>query len=381
MAWYKHSFVGFLALTSNYVDASSLKKRDWYPTVQSYQILGDVSDPSLNRDSCGSSKVGDRLLWTCRDTQNRNGDSLSGPVYSTSAAWTNLNSDGTPQLGMYSTHSSTPYFPYASDECPQSPSGDCGDGTRFALWQNQPPLVTSVNGNVATAYTWIPRTHISGLTPVHGEEDPATNLYKIVYDTTNPDRNAMPVATLFREQFWWGNTIPFGSYGTLVKDGYAYLFGQPSNKHICLAKVPTSQVEDIGAYQYWVNGTWTKTLPLLSQSASCNIPNVSAGGQGTYYFSDYWNKYVWIGQGTWSVSSRFLVTTADSITGPWAEPVFFYQGQDGSYSLGAYTLQAHPGMSADNQGKLSKNEIYITYTKSDTDQQLYSTPLIHIKWN
>ena len=101
-------------------------------------------------------------------------------------------------------------------------------------------------------------------------------------------------------------------------------------------------LEDRSQYQYYVNGAWTNTMPGLGDSGSCNIPNVSAGGQGTYYFSYYWNKWVWIGQALFSVSSAFMVTTADNIEGPWAEPVFFYQGHDGTYNLGAYTLSSAP---------------------------------------
>ena len=31
--------------------------------------MGNVADPHLNRDSCGSVRIGDRALWACRDTQ------------------------------------------------------------------------------------------------------------------------------------------------------------------------------------------------------------------------------------------------------------------------------------------------------------------------
>ena len=120
-------------------------------------------------------------------------------------------------------------------------------------------------------------------------------------------------------------------------------------------------------------------MPQLSNRSNCNIPNVSAGGQGTYYFSYYWNKWVWIGQEVYSVSSRFMVTTTDNIEGPWEQPVFFYQGHDGTYELGAYTLQAHPGLSA--SGYADSNAIFISYTKSDTEAQIYSTPLVRIIWN
>lgn len=40
----------------------------WIPTVESVYECGNVADPALNRDSCGSVRVDDRMLWTCRDT-------------------------------------------------------------------------------------------------------------------------------------------------------------------------------------------------------------------------------------------------------------------------------------------------------------------------
>ena len=359
---------------------ASPQKRGWYPTVNAIEELGNISESGLNRDSCGSVRVGDRVLWTCRDTQPYDANGIpTFPVWSSSAAWTNFDSGGTPQTGMYSPREETPFYPYASDECSGSTVGDCGDGTRYALWPDQPPIITSTVGSTVTGYTWVRKTHISGLSPVSGEEDPGTTLYKFVYDTSDGDRNAIPSPSIVNENWWWPNTIPYGAYGSVVKDGTAYLFGQPSNKNVCLAKVPVGGIEDYSQYQYYYNGAWQSDIPQLSDSANCNIPNVSAGGQGTYYFSYHWNKWVWIGQGLFSVSSYFMVATADNIEGPWEAPVFFYQGHDGTYGLSAYTLQAHPGLSA--SGFADSNAIFISYTKSDTDAQIYSTPLVRITWN
>ncbi|GAW25201.1 hypothetical protein SAMD00023353_0204090 [Rosellinia necatrix] len=201
----------------------------------------------------------------------------------------------------------------------------------------------------------------------------------MTYDVTTSDRNALPKVTLVNENFWLYGSIPYGAYGSVVKDGTAYLFGQPSNHVIALAKVPVGSIEDKSKYQYWVNGQWTSSMPALN-AANINIPNVSAGGQGTYFYSNYWKKWVWIGQAGISVSADFYITTADSITGPWESSAHFYQGQTGSYPLGAYTLQAHPGL---HPSGTNVNEIYLTYTKNDAfaGTALYSMPLIHVQWN
>lgn len=351
------------------------KRAEWYPTVSSIEEWGVVDEQGLNRDSCGSVRVGDRVLWTCRDTQPVGSNGVPTlPIWSSSAAWTGFNIFTTPDPKMYSPKKMVPFYPYSGDQCGGNTAGGCSDGTRYALWPDSPPIITSNLGNYFVGYTWVRNSHIKGLGPV-GSSNPSTTLYKFVFDNT--DHNAIPSPSIINENWWGTDTISFGAYGSVVKDGIAYLFGQPSNRNVCLAKVPTDKIEDRSQYQYYVNGAWTKSVPSLANSGSCNIPNASAGGQGTYYFSYHWNKWVWIGQAGISISSYFMITTADKIEGPWATPKFFYQGHDGSSGLPAYTLQAHPGLDA--TGVADQNAIFISYTKADTDR--YSTPLVRIHWN
>ncbi|KAI1323830.1 hypothetical protein F5Y16DRAFT_329474 [Xylariaceae sp. FL0255] len=363
------------------VSSSALPKRASIPTVQSATVIGNVADPSLNRDSCGSSLIGSRSIWTCRDTQGYDSSGVPDlPVWSSSASWTNFNSDGTPSTTQYGgSGSQTPFFIYASDECGDSSDGACSDGTRYALWPDSPPLVTSNDGTTVTAYTWIINYHIQGLTPL--DSDPPVSLYRLTYDLSTTDENTLPTVILVNEHFWADGSIPYGAYGNVIQDGVAYLFGKPSNGAIALAMVPVGSIEDTSAYQYWVNGAWTTTLPGID-TANIGIDNASAGGQGTYYYSTYSNQYFWIGQASISVSADFYVTTADDITGPWGTPTQFYSGVNGNYSLGAYSLQAHPDLLSSHSA--STNEIYLTYTKNDVvgdNVSLYTTPLIHVVWN
>ncbi|KAI8955280.1 hypothetical protein F4801DRAFT_602871 [Xylaria longipes] len=369
MAW--PACLLFSSLLLEGVSSTVLQKRAFTPTVKSATVVGNVADPAINRDSCGSTRIGTRAFWTCRDSQpyDSNGVPIL-PIWASSASWSDFNADGTPGLQQYGGGSSrNPYFPYTTGECNGNSAGICDDGTRYAIWPDSPPLVASTTNNIATAYTFSTK-----------DPDPATSLYKLTYDLGTSDSNALPTVTLVNENFWAYGSIAFGNYGYVIKDGIAYLFGQPSNGVVSLAKVPVGSIEDQAQYQYWVNGVWTSSRPGIND-ANISIPNVSAGGQGTYYFSTYWNKFVWIGQAGISVSADFFITTADSITGPWESPVNFYSGQSGSYALGAYTLQAHPGLNPG--GSTSTNEIYISYTKNDVldNTSLYSTPLIHIQWN
>ncbi|EIW80655.1 hypothetical protein CONPUDRAFT_16453, partial [Coniophora puteana RWD-64-598 SS2] len=309
--------------------------------------LGVVNDPTLNRDSCGSALIGGRVLWTCRDTQTVDSSGVNAlPIISTTASWTDLNAQGQPSLSgnTYSMYGSnnlqSTFYPLQADECNGNTAGSCSDNTRYAIWPDSSPLVTdtAADGTV-TAYTWIRNDHIkadlSDLTP-----DCVSSLYKVVY-STSAGHDALPTVTLVNENFWTASEqLPYGAYGGFVADGTAYLYGKGSSGTVGLAKVPVGSIENKSAYQFYVNGGWTSMAPSLGASG-VNIPNVSAGGQGTYYYSPPWNSYVWIGQPGLSVSADFFITTSPNPEGPWTQPTKFYSGANGNATLGAYTLQAH----------------------------------------
>lgn len=63
---------------------------------------------------------------------------------------------------------------------------------------------------------------------------------------------------------------------------------------------------------------WTSTKPLNTVSG-LGITNAFAGGQGTYYWSDHWSSYVWVG-GDGYPNANFYVATAPDPTGPWTAP-------------------------------------------------------------
>ncbi|EIW79373.1 hypothetical protein CONPUDRAFT_59444 [Coniophora puteana RWD-64-598 SS2] len=357
------------------------------PTVKGTpQVLGVVSDPTLDRDSCGSVLMGGRVLWACRDTEPVGSDGVPTlPVISSTASWTDLDSNGFLVLNgdtypMYGSNNNNPFYPIQSDECGDNSAGACSDGTRYAIWPDSPPLVTNTAADgTVTAYTWVTKGHIkSDLTNL--SPDPDTSLYKVVY-SPSAAHDALPTVTLVDEAFWAANKqVPYGAYGSVMSsDGStAYLYGKSSKGTTALAKVPAGSIEDKSQYQFWENGAWTPTPPDLS-AGDINIDNVSAGGQGTYYWSPPWSSYVWIGQPGISVSADFMITTSPNPEGPWTEPTKFYSAQNGNATLGAYSLQANPGLGAFANGA---NDIYLTYTKTDiiNNVGIYSTPLIKVSW-
>jgi hypothetical protein len=363
----------------------------YIPTVSGTpQLLGLVQDPIINRDSCGSTRFGDRAFWTCRDSQPYDSSGTPTlPIYSSSASWTDFNSDGTPAfqevespagngtgLLMYGTNDEKPFFTIPSELCGDNTAGGCSDGTRYAIWPDSPPLVTSTeqDGSII-AYTWLKQAHITSSLG-NLDPDPPVILYRMNYSPTAADD--LPTVTIVEENFWTSDEFPYGDYGGVVKDGICYLYGQNSAGSVGLARVPVNSTEDKSAYEYYIDEVWVDTNPGVNASG-LNIPNVSAGGQGTFYFSEVWGLYVWIGQPGISVSPDFYITTCASPEGPWDTPTLFYSAPSGNYLFGGYTLQAHTSLLAND----TVNGIYLTYTKpiiDSDDVSYYNTPLVYVEW-
>lgn len=97
------------------------------PTVSGTpQVLGNVSDLSITRDSCGSARFGNReALWTCHDSQPYSNGVPVLPIWSSSASWTDFASDGTPLIWTDTL-------------------GNLGDWT-IMLWHNQSAALLSVS--------------------------------------------------------------------------------------------------------------------------------------------------------------------------------------------------------------------------------------------
>lgn len=381
---------GMMSIHAALICALSIQLVEAYiPTVSGTpQVLGLVQDPTINRDSCGSSRFGSRAFWTCRDSQPFDSNGVPTlPVYSSSASWTDFNSDGTPELQsisgygtgllMYGNNNEQPFYPILADECNDNTAGSCSDGTRWAIWPDSPPLVTSEGSDGSiVAYTWIKQSHITSSLGVENPDPPVT-LYRVNYDPSTAGSSGLPTVTTVQENFWESTDFPYGPYGGVVSNGYAYIYGQNAAGSVALAKVPVDSVEDKSAYQYYIDETYITSNPGVNASG-INIPNVSAGGQGTFYYSSVWSLFVWIGQASDSVSADFYVTTSPSPEGPWDTPTHFYSATNGNYFLGAYSLQAHPDLLSSS----SENAIYLTYTKNDytNNANYYTTPLILVQW-
>lgn len=400
------------------------------PRMKKATYLANVTNPALTRDSCGSARVGDRVLWTCRDTENY--DVVAGklqalPIVTNTAAWTDLSVHGGPSLAagpvgaasdgvkpillMYGGDNLTlpAYFPVQETQCPDS--GACEDGSRYAVWHDQPPLIAHqyADGS-AIAYTWIPNQQLKGINTCI-TENPSHSLFKQTY-TPSADINAMPHVEVVAPRFYRENQIGFGRYGSMMYNNTAYLYGQTSDRHTVLARVSADQIENISAYEYyqttthtWIDtapvfntsheaittpsssGTFVSRIPLIAHiQSSYIIPNAGYGGQGTFYYSSYFSRFIWIGQssGLDGTSAHFYITTAPAPEGPWEAPTMLFAGENGDDAIAAaYTLQAHPALLPSGPEVASENGIYVTWTQQwqeGTVSSRYVTPLVWLEF-
>ncbi|KAI5370422.1 hypothetical protein Slin14017_G013010 [Septoria linicola] len=311
------------------------------------------------------------------------------PIYMNTAAWSPLGagvvksttigpgSTGSNNiLQMYGEH--IEYFPAQAGNCPEG-HGQCSDGSgRWVYWPNSQPIVSQVSSTRFTAYQFIAKSKISGWTNVYPQ--PAFMLWKQVYTGTT-DKNKVPVATVVQQEFWKAGEIGYGDYGNLVRNGYAYLYGKVQDQSPpALARVKLGYIEQRSAYEYYMGGKWVKTMPKITD-LSAIIPNAGAGWQGTYYYSSAWKSYVWIGQKYNEPVAWFYISTAPAPEGPWVEPYKFWEGANGNGFVGAYTLQAHPGLLPSTDA--SENAIYLTWTQpwgSEAAALPYITPLAYIEF-
>ncbi|KAF7377217.1 hypothetical protein MSAN_00141400 [Mycena sanguinolenta] len=263
------------------------------------------------------------------------------------------------------------FIPLESDECPTY--GACSDGTRWVGWPNTAPVVTfSLDGNV-NAYAFMPRTHLNSALEVLNT--PSYSLYHV----TSSSAGAFPTVSLLVSSFWSSTQIGYGSAASVVANGYAYLYGPTPNGKLAVARA--AQTDFLGAlndksiYEYYVNGAWTTTAP-VSTDSTIPLPNTSSA-QGTIYWSPKWSSYVWIG-GDGFPDANFYISTAPNPEGPWSTGTEFYTGAVGVGSLPAYSAVAHPGLT-DGTG----DYIFISWTRTITDSagvDVYDQPLVRVDW-
>ncbi|KAF8186586.1 hypothetical protein K438DRAFT_2019814 [Mycena galopus ATCC 62051] len=345
------------------------------PVVASTTSYGSLVSSGLSRDSCTSSAWSGNALWVCRDTEQiTSSGQVILPVIANTASYSPLpNAPTDPQPLVLSSPQGfgSLYYPLEADECP--PYGVCSDGTRWVGWPDTGPVVTfSFDGDV-NAYAFIARQHLSGLTVVNAPV--SYTLYHVISESAG----SIPTASVLVSSFWSTTQIGYGSAASVVNNGYAYLYGATSSGHLAVARAALTDflgaLDDKSVYEYYVDGAWTATAP-LSTDSTIPLPNTSSA-QGTIYWSPKWSSYVWIG-GDGFPDANFYISTAPNPEGPWTAATLFYTGVVGVGSLPAYSAVAHPSLT-DGTG----DYIFISWTRTITDSagvDVYDQPLVRVDW-
>ncbi len=161
----------------------------------------------------------------------------------------------------------------------------------------------------------------------------------------------------------WKKDQPVFS-SAVVKDTtgeYLYLYGVLRDvagvQQCYLARVKPEKIECLEHYEYYTNTSsrWSKTVsdavPVMS-----GMPN-----ELSVSFNEYLGCYLAVH--SLDLTGQIVARTADSLWGPWSEPVKLWQVEtertiDLPYPVLIYAGKEHPGL-ADQNGKV----IYITYVE------------------
>ncbi|ORX35485.1 hypothetical protein BD324DRAFT_652608 [Kockovaella imperatae] len=403
------------------VDPPLLKRDNINPSFSNpnAEPVGIVIDPTVQRDSCVTSPtlVNGRSFWLCRDTDkltNEDITTINPFIVHSSAAWSNMTSSGpellpippasqqgntqltynyTSQLLQYPPgYTKGGYVPYVvgGDECSNTfgdPGTDCAPTTEVIIYPNSPayPVASPSGSTFMALYEPIINTTNTA------NDNIECSLYFLGYNHSS-NLTTLPTISLWKEAFFPKGAYCYGSYGGIVNevDNYLYLYGQTYNRSsTALARVPLNEYLNINEYQYYYNnGTWSNVQPhvddadanLNGQFVQPATPGVPAQGygQGTFFYSDYVGRYVWLGQThfeQWEPGVQVGVSTSANPYGPWTAAQNITLLPHGNPF--GYSSVVHPEMSTNDQ------DVWLSYTAYVrlNDTNYYTQPLYKFEWS
>jgi hypothetical protein len=167
--------------------------------------------------------------------------------------------------------------------------------------------------------------------------NPTTSFWRADYEITQA-QDALPSVTLVNEAFYPSGVPAYGDYGWAVSDDTAYLYGllnaTEAPDGVAVAMVAVSSIEDISEYSYYSPSTdsWSQTQPSITD-ATLAVSNAGTGQQGTFYYSSYFQSFVWIGSPSIGDNRVFQISTAPNPKGPWTTPRHFILLRRGRRSM------------------------------------------------
>ncbi|TBU37961.1 hypothetical protein BD309DRAFT_904328 [Dichomitus squalens] len=370
-------FVLLVVLIGSSVPAASYRLQNVNPAVANVTIYPSLDMQGLNRDSCVSvAWEPNQPLWVCRDTQQLQSNGQPGiGVIANTASYSGIPSDvSNPQALVLTSPQGfgSLFYQLEADECPEF--GLCSDNSRWVGWPNTGPVVTFAFNGAVSAYQVLGRVHLNGLTQIN---DPDFSLYHVTSQTADP--NTIPATNMSVSGFWTSDEVGYGNDASVVVNGYAYLYGATPSSGLAVARSALTgflgNLQDKSLYEYYVNGQWQAAVPGKNDSG-VTLENTRSA-QGTVYFSDKWNSFVWIG-GDGFPNANFYISTAPNPEGPWTSPTLFYSGAVGDPNTLTYSTVAHPALT-DGTG----DYIFLSYSRVITNAegvQVYDQPLLRVDW-
>ncbi len=128
---------------------------------------------------------------------------------------------------------------------------------------------------------------------------------------------------------WVGDT-QFGQAALVLDGDWLYVYGIHGGRFggAALARVPTGDVLDMDAYQYWDGSAWADTLA----DAAVIVP--SPVGELSVAWNDYLGR--WIMTYLDEYQRAIVIREAPELTGPWSESRVLVSGDDYPSLYGAY---------------------------------------------
>ena len=131
----------------------------------------------------------------------------------------------------------------------------------------------------------------------------------------------------------WPADSNLGQVAIVETDGYLYLFGIPGGRFggIQLARVTSTQILEVGAYEYWDGAAWT----LNGAGAAATILPPPVGE-----LSVRWNAHYrrWVMMYLDEEKYAIVLRTAECLTGPWSEETTIATGAEYPQLYAPYQL-------------------------------------------
>jgi hypothetical protein len=128
---------------------------------------------------------------------------------------------------------------------------------------------------------------------------------------------------------WKGDTN-FGQAALIEHEGYLYVFGIHGGRFggVKLARVPSDQVLDMTAYNYWTGSEWAADINQAAEIASAPVGELSVA----------WNSYAggWIMTYLDEIRRAIVLREAPDLTGPWSDPIEAVSADDYPSLYGAF---------------------------------------------